>query len=109
MQAAGADVKDYQLIGAGGVWHLTQQQARPPKRDELACHTSCGKWAEMKDGYQRGRPTCPTCLEHVRVFEKKPVVTADVELDTIERVLDETVIVEFAYRTRSSRRRRAML
>lgn len=64
-------MREYQLIRRGGLWHLTQQQARPPKREELACHTSCGKWAEMKDGFQKGRPDCPTCIEHVRVFEQK--------------------------------------
>lgn len=64
-------MRDYQLIRVGSTWHLTQQQARPPARSELACHTSCGRWAEMKDGFERGRPDCTACLEHVAYFEKR--------------------------------------
>lgn len=111
---AGEDVRDYQLISAGGVWHLTQQQARPPKRDELACHTSCGKWAEMKDGFQRGRPTCPTCLEHVSVFEEKDRETIVIDLETSTRLdfLVETAHPTDVFRAAlyaAGRRRRAML
>jgi hypothetical protein len=74
--------RDYQLIRIGSLWHLTQQQARPPARSELHCHTSCGKWAEMKDGYTRGRPDCPTCLEHVHVFEDHVVEEAVAYVNT---------------------------
>ena len=35
----------------------------------MACHTSCGKWAEMKDGFERGRPSCRVCLLHVERYE----------------------------------------
>lgn len=74
-------MRQYQLIRVGGLWHLTQQQARPPERAQLACYTSCGKWAEMKDGFQKGRPDCPTCVEHVSVFEQTGFT---LELDTVE-------------------------
>jgi hypothetical protein len=64
-------VADYQCVKLGELWHLTQEQAVPPPITRMAAYTSCAKWAEFKLGYERRRPTCPECMSHVAVYEKK--------------------------------------
>lgn len=62
----------YQIIARpDGLWHLSLPQSQPLAKTELGCNTMCGVWAEMKHGYERGRPTCPTCLRSVLEYETK--------------------------------------
>jgi len=55
----------YQCVLVGEAWHLTQEQASPPAFLRGGAYTSCTIWAEFKRGYDKRRPTCPTCLRHV--------------------------------------------
>jgi hypothetical protein len=59
----------YQCVRLGDQWHLTQEQASPPPIHRGGAYTSCAKWAEFKLGYEKRRPTCPECVEHVVVWE----------------------------------------
>lgn len=44
------------------VWHATQEQAAPPSIHQGGAYTICAVWATFVRGYERRRPTCPTCL-----------------------------------------------
>jgi len=61
--------RTYQCVKLGDEWHLTQEQAAPPPILRGGAWTSCAKWADFKLGYERRRPTCPTCVRHAAVFE----------------------------------------
>jgi len=62
---------DYQCVLVGETWHLTQEQASPPPIFRGGAWTACCIWAEFKRGYEKRKPTCAECIEHVEVFEKK--------------------------------------
>lgn len=73
----------YQCVKVGELWHLTQEQATPPPKERGGAYTSCSKWAEFKFGYEKRRPTCPECAQHVAVYEKKKRGTAFDWIDQI--------------------------
>lgn len=73
----------YQCVKIGDVWHLTQEQATPPLPARMAAYTSCAKWAEFKFGFEKRRPTCPECMSHVTVWEKRQKGTAFDWIDQI--------------------------
>lgn len=72
-QAVVAPKKDvaYQCVKIGELWHLTQEQANPPPILRMGAYTSCAKWAEFKLGYEKRRPTCAECEQHVAAAEKR--------------------------------------
>lgn len=82
-------VADYQCVKVGELWHLTQEQATPPPITRMGAYTSCAKWAEFKLGYERRRPTCPECMKHVAVYEKKKRGSAFDWMDQIGEPLSE--------------------
>lgn len=61
----------YQCVLVNEVWHLTQEQASPPLIHRGGAYTSCGFWAEFSRGLDRRRPTCPECIKHAEVFERR--------------------------------------
>jgi hypothetical protein len=73
----------YQCVKLGPDWCLTQEQASPPPIFRGGAYTSCSKWAEFKFGYEKRRPTCPECVRHVEVWEKKQKGTAFDWIDQI--------------------------
>lgn len=54
---------DYQCVLIGEAWHMTQEQANPPKINVGGAWTTCSTWAEFKRGFDKRRPTCKICLE----------------------------------------------
>lgn len=60
----------YTCVLVGDVWHLTQEQATPPPVLAGGAWTLCGPWADFKRGYDKRRPTCPTCLRACERFER---------------------------------------
>lgn len=77
-------VADYQCVKVGDLWHLTQEQAVPPPITRGGAYTSCAKWAEFKLGYERRRPTCPECAEHVATYERNKRRKAMAWLDQLD-------------------------
>jgi allantoicase len=58
------------VLSTSGEWHLTQEQmSPPPPLRGQGCFTSCAKWMQFDRGYERRRPTCPECLQHVTIYE----------------------------------------
>jgi len=77
---------DYQCVLIGETWHLTQEQAIPPSVLRDGAWTSCAVWANFvkqrsldtfpsrdKRGYNRRRPDCQECLQHVVQWEARYV------------------------------------
>lgn len=64
-----SDTTDYQCVLVGDVWHLTQEQAVAPNVLRDGAWTSCAVWATFKRGFNRRRPDCPDCLNHVLKWE----------------------------------------
>lgn len=71
-----ASVAVYQCVKLGELWHLTQEQASPPPVLRMGAYTSCSKWAEFRAGFEKTRPTCPECMKHMMVWEKRQKGTA---------------------------------
>jgi hypothetical protein len=61
----------YQCVRTSTGWCLTQEQANPPVIHRLGAWTSCVKWGEFRAGFEKMRPTCPECVKHMTVWEKK--------------------------------------
>lgn len=90
------DLKDFQCVLVGEVWHLTQEQALPPNVLRDGAWTSCAVWATFKRGFNRRRPDCPECLKHVLKWEESrtpslaPPVVTEAPIKLLPESLDDT-------------------